>query len=354
MHRKHDVPKRFDVAFVGNACPGPRAELLDLIRRKYPNSFLGQAYFDEMARTYSAARMAFNRSIKNDVNMRAFEAIACGSLLVINDLAENGQDELLRHGVHLATYREPEDLLDKLAFYLEREEVRERIAAAGRSEVIEKHTYRNRMERLLLEAEAGLGRVVVGSGSANGVGLHATEPGDLRSGTRAGSGDPHRTESGDLRSGTRAGPGDHCGEYLREVIGPAKAGTPTEDSARSCWSTAFRRNQVAIDGPAEAGTPTSESLGFRGNRGSARCSPQWSGDPRRTQAPLTNGHDPFYFGHARPEVMALVPVGARRILDIGCGAGRLGEALKTRQQAKVVGIELDEAAAAVAGYALIR
>ena len=38
----------------------------------------------------------------------------------------------------------------------------------------------------------------------------------------------------------------------------------------------------------------------------------------------------------------------RRVLDIGCGAGRLGEAVKARQQAEVVGIELDEAAAAVA------
>ena len=90
-----------------------------------------------MARTYSAARIVFNRSIKNDVNMRVFEALACGSLLLTNDLSDNGQAELFRDGVHLATYREPEDLLDKLAFYLRRESMRERIAAAGRAEAIE-------------------------------------------------------------------------------------------------------------------------------------------------------------------------------------------------------------------------
>ncbi len=39
-----------------------------------------------MARTYSAARTVFNRSIKNDINMRVFEALASGSLLVTNDL----------------------------------------------------------------------------------------------------------------------------------------------------------------------------------------------------------------------------------------------------------------------------
>ena len=118
IHGRHEVAKQYDVAFVGNVFPGPRAELLNLIRRKYPASFIGQCYFEDMARAYSSARTVFNRSIKNDVNMRVFEALASGSLLVTNDLSENGQAELFRDGVHLATYREAEDLLDKLAFYL--------------------------------------------------------------------------------------------------------------------------------------------------------------------------------------------------------------------------------------------
>ena len=40
-----------------------------------------------------------------------------------------------------------------------------------------------------------------------------------------------------------------------------------------------------------------------------------------------------------------MPETARRILDIGCAAGRLGEAIKQRQSAHVTGIELDEVAA---------
>ena len=43
----------------------------------------------------------------------------------------------------------------------------------------------------------------------------------------------------------------------------------------------------------------------------------------------------------RPDVQALVPAGARRILDLGCASGELGAALKRRQGAEVVGIELD-------------
>jgi hypothetical protein len=153
IHRKHEVDKQYDIAFVGNVFPGPRAELLNLVRRKCRSAFVGQCYFDDMARTYSASRTVFNRSIKNDVNMRVFEGVACGSLLLTNDLANNGQAELFRDGVHLATYRDPDELLDKLAYYLRREVLREKIAAAGAAEALSKHTYSHRMERLLREVE---------------------------------------------------------------------------------------------------------------------------------------------------------------------------------------------------------
>jgi spore maturation protein CgeB len=46
--------------------------------------------------------------------------------------------------VHLATYRDTDDLLDKIAFYLKRDELRDKIAAAGMAEAISKHTYRHR------------------------------------------------------------------------------------------------------------------------------------------------------------------------------------------------------------------
>ncbi len=62
----------------------------------------------------------------------------------------------------------------------------------------------------------------------------------------------------------------------------------------------------------------------------------------------------YAYENPRPEVQALVPLEARRILDVGCSSGALGAALKQRQRAEVVGIEVDAAYAAAAARRLDR
>ena len=60
------------------------------------------------------------------------------------------------------------------------------------------------------------------------------------------------------------------------------------------------------------------------------------------------------YENPRPDVQALVPAGARRILDLGCSSGAVGAALKARQRAEVVGLEIDASYAADAAARLDR
>lgn len=55
-----------------------------------------------------------------------------------------------------------------------------------------------------------------------------------------------------------------------------------------------------------------------------------------------------YHDLLRPEILNLIPYTSKAILDLGCGTGTLGKALKKRQPCIVTGIELDKEAAETA------
>ncbi|HEY3296755.1 MAG TPA: methyltransferase domain-containing protein [bacterium] len=56
----------------------------------------------------------------------------------------------------------------------------------------------------------------------------------------------------------------------------------------------------------------------------------------------------YYYANARKNLCDLVPVTAKRVLDVGCGHGMTGGLLRAERGIEVVGIEIHEAAAAVA------
>lgn len=61
-----------------------------------------------------------------------------------------------------------------------------------------------------------------------------------------------------------------------------------------------------------------------------------------------------YFGYDRPEMLAMIPPGARKVLDVGCGAGRFGQLVKREREAEVWGIEPALRASQQAGEVLDR
>ena len=156
VHRQfNDAQKQYDVVFVGNEIiDSELAKRLELIRKRFEKIFIGDTSSptfskEDMAKIYSQSKIIFNGSAKNDINTRVFEAMACGGLLVTDDLASNGQNELFQSSVHFVTYKSESELIDIIEKYLQDDVGREKIARQGMLEARTKHTYRKRMEKLL-------------------------------------------------------------------------------------------------------------------------------------------------------------------------------------------------------------
>ncbi len=223
----HGLPPQervHDVAYVGRLQEDPhdrRKALLQTVQDRFPNSVVGQHWPKEMARIYAQSKIVVNACVNNDVNMRVFEAMASGALL-ITDEAE-GLEDLFEDGIHCVIYRKDEDLPGLIEKYLADDGAREAIARTGQECVLQHHTYDLRMEQIVEDVLEATGR--------------------------------HGGIEGESRY--------HVGGYYR--------------------------------------------------------------------AP-------------RPELACHVPPDARRILDVGCGAGEFGRFLKERGAEEVAGIEIDERA----------
>ena len=150
LHRRIDTPMVWDVAFVGTDGGAPRKFYLQALRERYRSSFIGRADYRELASIYSRARIGFNYSIANDVNMRIFEILASETILLTNAL---DGDDLRRLGLedrrHLVLYRTPRQLFDLIDDLLAHPQQREAMAQAGARLARERHTYAHRMSQLL-------------------------------------------------------------------------------------------------------------------------------------------------------------------------------------------------------------
>ncbi|OGS25460.1 MAG: hypothetical protein A2297_06990 [Elusimicrobia bacterium RIFOXYB2_FULL_48_7] len=153
IHKKYELQKIYDITFIGNTNPlvyPERVKLLNKIKQRYNLSVFSNTFGENMAIKYSQSKIVFNKSIRGDINMRVFEAMSCGSMLLTDRLNnEAGLESLFHDGKHLVLYNDEADLFDKIDFYLKHDSEREVIAHEGMKEVHEKHTYKHRTEEML-------------------------------------------------------------------------------------------------------------------------------------------------------------------------------------------------------------
>lgn len=158
LHDVGPMERKYDVAFVGGVPDDPndrRKRLLDAVKEHFPNCWIGRAWPEEMARIYAQAKIVVNACVGRDINMRVYEALASGALLITDEA--DGLEELFKDNEHLIVYRRDEDLLDRVDYFLKNDAERERIASAGRALVLGEHTYRHRTREMMLMVLESLG-----------------------------------------------------------------------------------------------------------------------------------------------------------------------------------------------------
>jgi hypothetical protein len=149
IHGPRMRPKTWDIGFVGQVRSPERALRLALLAKRYRVNDYRRSYpKEQITEVYSRSKIVFNTSLSGDLNMRVFEAMASGALLITDHIG-NGQDELFQAGTHLIEYDSDEELLELVDYYLAHDDEREQIAHAGCELVLSKHTYSHRCQQML-------------------------------------------------------------------------------------------------------------------------------------------------------------------------------------------------------------
>lgn len=148
--------RKWDIAFVGSTSQYTyerRRAVLRAIRDHFGGkaaiSLNAKVYVDRLAALYSNAKIVINCAADHlrTLNMRLFEGMGCGAL-VLTDWVPY-QEKLFKDGKHYVVYREIDDLLGKLEYFLEHLDEAQRIAGAGYRHVMARHTYAHRAGELL-------------------------------------------------------------------------------------------------------------------------------------------------------------------------------------------------------------
>lgn len=153
VHHPVDRAPTHDIVFAGTTSAPvyrERRRLLEALRGRF-SLFTQEAVFGEdLCEAFARGRLAFNHSAVQELNMRIFEALGMGCVLLTNAEAEhNGLFDLFEDGKHLIAYCSEADLIGKAEMYLADDAARCAVAAAGRTKVLAQHTYAHRVETLL-------------------------------------------------------------------------------------------------------------------------------------------------------------------------------------------------------------
>lgn len=160
LYRNLHLKKRYDAVFIGQRF-GNRPEYVDYLKK---NGVAVQTFGPfwrrdsrtsqmEMIEIINRTRIMLNFSssskdyTKKFIKGRVFEIISCGTFLLTEECED--LDRYLNEGKEVITFKNKEEALKKIRYYLKHEKEREKIAQAGEEAVRKKYSFQKEFKKIL-------------------------------------------------------------------------------------------------------------------------------------------------------------------------------------------------------------
>ncbi|MHB1651448.1 MAG: CgeB family protein [Desulfitobacteriaceae bacterium] len=113
-----------------------------------PGIYQGHLPYTDLPTAYSSAKIVLGLHSVTDsptmMSMRIFEALGCGAFCLTHYTP--AVERYFQNHVHLVWSRHPDETPELVRYYLQREDLRQKIAKQGQEEVYRHHTYTQRVE----------------------------------------------------------------------------------------------------------------------------------------------------------------------------------------------------------------
>ncbi len=146
-------PKQYGAVFVGTLNPKlnpDRVKFFDALKEEVPLLCMTGSWGE----IFDRSEIVINQTVKGDLNFRVFEAMCSGAVL-LTERASNGLLDLFNDGEHLVTYTKGDvkEAVSRIRELLADKVKMQRIAAAGRAEILRRHRSIHRLGEVMAIAE---------------------------------------------------------------------------------------------------------------------------------------------------------------------------------------------------------
>jgi spore maturation protein CgeB len=157
-----DPETRYDVTFVGG-CHGGRPEFIDALRREgirvkaFGRGWNKRISFDDMIRVFIESKINLNFSTSSvdpslkQIKGRVFEIPMCGGFLLTE--YASGLEEWFELGAEIACFTGVREAVERIRYYLGREEERRQVAEAGCRRAMKCHSWDSRLRQVFRAVE---------------------------------------------------------------------------------------------------------------------------------------------------------------------------------------------------------